>query len=69
MVKTIKYIIKSVLIGIISILLINLVGQFINFKIPFNILSILLIGFLRIPGFLILLIYLILWGLYENYIS
>ncbi|MGM9969702.1 MAG: pro-sigmaK processing inhibitor BofA family protein [Anaeroplasma sp.] len=60
MVNKIKYIINSIIIGIISVIVINLIGQFFNFKLPFTLLSILLIGFLRIPGFIILLIYLIL---------
>lgn len=67
--KIVKYIIKSIVIGIVSVILINLIGQFFNFKLPFTILSILLIGFLRIPGLLILLIYLILWGFYASYVS
>ena len=69
MVNKIKYVINSLLIGVISVIIINLIGQFFNFKLPFTLLSILLIGFLRIPGFIILLIYLILWGLYESYFS
>lgn len=58
--KIVKYIVKSIFIGIVSILLFNLIGQFFNLKLPFSILSILLIGFFRIPGFIILLIYLVL---------
>lgn len=58
--KTIKYIIKSIIIGVTTIILFNLVGQFIGLSIPFNILSIVLIGFFRLPGFIVLLIFLIL---------
>lgn len=68
MVKALKYIGKSIIIGVLSILLFNLIGQFFNFRLPFNILSISLIGFLRLPGLLILLIFLILWGYYESII-
>ncbi len=60
MLKIIKYIVKSIIIGVLSIILINLVGQFINFKLPISILSIGLVGFLRLPGLLILLLYLVL---------
>jgi len=60
MLKIIKYIVKSIIIGVLSIILINLVGQFINFKLPISILSIVLVGFLRLPGLLILLLYLVL---------
>lgn len=58
--QAIKYIIKSLIIGIVGILIINLVGQFINFNIPFNIFSIVLLGFFRLPGLIVLLIFLIL---------
>lgn len=69
MLKAIKYIIKSIIIGVVSILLINLVGQFFSFRLPITILSIFLVGFLRLPGLLILLLYLILWGKYDFNIS
>ncbi|HIT43737.1 TPA: pro-sigmaK processing inhibitor BofA family protein [Candidatus Avacholeplasma faecigallinarum] len=58
--KTVKYIIKSLIFGVLFLLIINLIGQFFNFRLPFSILSILLLGFLRIPGLIILLIFLIL---------
>ncbi|MDE5715275.1 MAG: pro-sigmaK processing inhibitor BofA family protein [Anaeroplasmataceae bacterium] len=58
--KTLKYTIQSILIGVASVLLFNLVGQFFNLSIPFNLLSVILIGFFRLPGFIVLLIVLIL---------
>ena len=58
--KTIKYIIKSIVIGVATIILFNLIGQFVGLSIPFNILSVVLIGFFRLPGFIVLLIFLIL---------
>ncbi len=58
--KTLKYTIQSILIGVVSVLLFNLVGQFIHISIPFNLLSIGLIGFFRLPGFIVLLIVLLL---------
>ena len=67
--EKIKYIIKSLLIGIFGILIFNLLGQFINIHIPFYILFILLIGFLRLPGLILSLLYLIIWGSYENNFS
>ncbi len=60
MLKVGKYLIKSLIIGVASVLLFNLVGQFIGISLPFNLLSILLIGFFRLPGFIVLLIVLIL---------
>lgn len=58
--KIVKYIAKSLFIGVVAILVFNLIGQFFNIKLPFSILSVLLVGFFRIPGLIILLIYLIL---------
>ena len=54
----IKELFKSILFGIIGILLINLLGQFFQFHIPFNILNILLLGIFRIPGLIVILIFL-----------
>lgn len=59
MLKAIKYILKSVVIGVVSVLVFNLIGQFFNLSLPFNPLSILLIGFFRLPGFIVLLILLV----------
>lgn len=63
--KKIRYIIESIIIGVFGILLFNLIGQFLNIHIPFNILFIFLIGFLRLPGLILSLLYLIIWGYYE----
>ena len=49
MLKAIKYILKSVVIGVVSVLVFNLIGQFFDLSLPFNLLSILLIGFFRLP--------------------
>ncbi|MCM1130603.1 MAG: pro-sigmaK processing inhibitor BofA family protein [Roseburia sp.] len=59
MLKAIKYILKSVVIGVVSVLVFNLIGQFLNLSLPLNLLSILLIGFFRLPGFIVLLILLV----------
>lgn len=58
--KIVKFAAKSILIGVASILMFNLIGQFFNIKLPFSILSILLVGFFRLPGFILLLIFLVL---------
>lgn len=63
--KKIRYIIESIIIGVFGILFFNLIGQFLNIHIPFNILFIFLIGFLRLPGLILSLLYLIIWGYYE----
>ena len=57
--KKIRYIIESIIIGVFGILLFNLIGQFLNIHIPFNILFIFLIGCLRLPGLILSLLYLI----------
>lgn len=59
-ISLLKDIFKSIIIGVVSIYILNVLGQFINFNIPINIISILLIGFLRLPGLIILLIILLL---------
>ena len=56
----IKDIFRDILIGAVVLLLINLVGQFVNFHIPFNIVTVLLLGIFKLPGFLIILLILIL---------
>lgn len=57
--KIVKYVAKSILFGILALLIINLIGQFFNFKLPISILSIILIGFFRLPGLIALLIFII----------
>jgi len=57
--KIIKYVFKSILFGVLTLLIINLIGQFFNLKLPFSILSILLVGFFRLPGLIALLIFII----------
>ena len=53
----IKWIIKTLLIGMIVIFVFNYLGSFVNLNIPVNIYTILLIGTLRIPGIAAILIY------------
>ena len=53
MLKTFKYICKSVLIGVVVILVFNFLGQFIGLQLPFNLLSIGLVGFFHLPGILV----------------
>lgn len=60
MLKVIKYVVKSIIIGVAGVLLFNLIGQFFNLTLPFNLLSVILVGFFRLPGFIVLLIVLIL---------
>ena len=59
-ISLLKDVFKSIIIGVVSIYVLNVLGQFVNFNIPINIFTILLIGFLRLPGLIILLIILLL---------
>lgn len=56
MMKLFKWLLKSVLFGLITIFLFNILGQFVNLNVPVNVLTILIIGFLRIPGLAILVV-------------
>lgn len=52
-----KWLVKSLLIGVLIIFVFNFVGSYINLNIPVNIFTILIIGALRIPGVAAILIY------------
>jgi len=56
MLKNIKWILKNVLIGIVVLYVVNFLGIDLNIFIPINIITIIIVGFLRIPGLVILLI-------------
>jgi inhibitor of the pro-sigma K processing machinery len=57
--KTIKWIIESLLLGLGILFVFNLVGVYINVNIPINIFTVLIVGFLRIPGLVALIIYML----------
>ncbi len=52
-----KWLVKSLLIGVLIIFVFNFVGSYINLNIPVIIFTILIIGALRIPGVAAILIY------------
>ena len=54
--KYIKWFLKSLVFGIVFLFIFNLVGRFINLNIPINLITILIVGILRIPGAVILLV-------------
>jgi len=56
MLKNIKWVIKNILIGLVLLYVVNFLGVEVNMFIPINIITILIVGFLRIPGLIILLI-------------
>lgn len=53
----IKWVIKTLLIGSIVLFVFNFLGSYINLNVPVNILTILIVGMLRIPGIAALLVY------------
>lgn len=59
-----KDIIKSLLLAIITLYLINIIGQNFDFYIPINLYTILLVGLFRLPGIIIILIFLIIWKIF-----
>ncbi len=52
-----KWVVKCALFGIITIFIFNFIGSYINLNIPVNIVTIVIIGILRLPGLAVLLIY------------
>lgn len=52
-----KWLVKSILFGIVTIFLFNVIGVYFNLNIPVNVFTILIIGALRIPGLAAVLIY------------
>ncbi len=52
-----KWTLKSFLFGIVTLFIFNFIGSFINLNIPVNIITILIIGILRIPGLAAIMIY------------
>lgn len=53
----IKWTLKSALFGLATLFVFNFIGSYINLNIPVNIITILIIGILRIPGLATILIY------------
>lgn len=56
MFKNIKWVIKNILIGLVLLYVVNFLGVDMDIFIPINIITILIVGFLRVPGLIILLI-------------
>ena len=57
--KGMKWIIESFLLGLGILFVFNLIGVYININIPINIFTILIVGFLRIPGLVAIIIYML----------
>jgi inhibitor of the pro-sigma K processing machinery len=56
MLKNIKWALKNLIIGLVLIYVVNFFGVDFNINIPINIITILVVGFLRIPGLITLLV-------------
>lgn len=54
--KYLKWIVKSLLFGVITLLVFNFIGVYVNLNIPVNIYTILVISLLRLPGLCMLII-------------
>lgn len=57
--KVVKWIIESILLGLGILFIFNLIGVYINVNIPINIFTVLIVGFLRIPGLVAVIIYML----------
>lgn len=58
--KGLKWIVESLLLGLGILFVFNLIGVYINVNVPINVFTILIVGFLRIPGLVALVIYMLL---------
>lgn len=58
--KVLKFILKAILIGIVTLLLINFFGQWVGLYIPINFINIFLIGIFYLPGLILVLLVLLL---------
>lgn len=52
-----KWSLKSFLFGIIILFLFNFIGSYFNLNIPINVFTLLIVGILRIPGLVGIMIY------------
>ena len=52
-----KWFFKCTLLGIVVLFVFNFIGSYLSLNIPVNIFTILIIGILRIPGLVVILIY------------
>ena len=57
--KMVKWIIESILLGLGILFIFNLIGVYININIPINTFTVLIVGFLRIPGLVAVIIYML----------
>jgi inhibitor of the pro-sigma K processing machinery len=56
MMRFIKWFLKSILFGIVLIFIFNIIGVYFNLNIPVNVWTILIVGVLKVPGLIMILI-------------
>lgn len=56
MLKFIKWLLKSILLGLVIIFVFNIFGVYLNLNIPVNAWTIIIVGILKVPGLIMLLI-------------
>lgn len=57
--KIIKWLLQSLIIGTASLFIFNILGSFLNLNIPVNIYTLSIVGILRLPGIAMILIFLL----------
>jgi len=51
-----KWLLSTVFFGTIMLFIMNMIGVYININIPINLINILIVGILRVPGLILLYI-------------
>lgn len=55
--KYIKWLIRSLIVSIVLLFVVNICGRYININIPINIYTILITAIFKIPGVIVLIIF------------
>ncbi|QVK21220.1 pro-sigmaK processing inhibitor BofA family protein [Mycoplasmatota bacterium] len=54
-----KGLLTTIAFGTISLFILNMIGVYVNFNIPINLINILIVGILRVPGIILLYVILV----------
>ncbi|XMB86243.1 pro-sigmaK processing inhibitor BofA family protein [Mycoplasmatota bacterium WC44] len=52
--EILKWLVTTILFGTIILFVVNMIGVYININIPINLINILIVGILRVPGLVLL---------------
>ena len=55
--KYIKWLIKSLVIALVMLFIVNICGRYVNINIPINVYTISLLTIFKIPGLIVLIIF------------